>query len=76
MEDTGIYASVLMKEKQPQKKMLSKRFYQLDDIVDKCVSDDKLMYNDMNHRLITLYQTYVNEWDTVKSQIMEDFLEQ
>lgn len=55
---------------------LTKRFPELDDIVDRTHEVEDLTSLEMRERLIRLYQTYVLEWDTVESQISGDFLNQ
>jgi hypothetical protein len=53
-----------------QWEMLSRKFPVLDDIVDNCSSAEKLTIFDMRSKLIRLYQSYVNEWDGVKPQLL------
>ncbi len=48
---------------------LTRRFSDLEDIVDRTPTAENLLPLDMQSRLIQLYQTYVAEWDTVKSRI-------
>jgi hypothetical protein len=52
-----------------QWRVLTQRFPVLDDIVDQSAKAESLKVDDMQHRLIQLYQNYVTEWDTVESQI-------
>jgi hypothetical protein len=59
-----------------QWKSLTKRFPELDDIVDRTHEVEGLTSLEMRKRLIQLYQTYVSEWDTVEPQISGDFLNQ
>ncbi len=54
---------------------LTREFLRLDDIVDRSAAAENLLPTEMQDRLINLYQTYVAEWDTVKSQIAADFLD-
>jgi hypothetical protein len=55
---------------------LTKRFPELDDIVDRTHEGEGLTSLEMRKCLIRLYQTYVSEWDTVEPQISGDFLNQ
>lgn len=55
---------------------LTKRFPELDDIVDRTHEVEGLTSLEMRKCLIQLYQTYVSEWDTVEPQVSEDFLNQ
>ena len=55
---------------------LTREFLQLDDIVDRSAAVENLLPADMQSRLIKLYQTYVAEWDTVKSRIADEILDQ
>lgn len=48
---------------------LTRKFIDLDDIVERCAAVESLLPTDMQGRLIKLYQTYVSEWDAVESQI-------
>ncbi|MGB3534095.1 MAG: 7-cyano-7-deazaguanine synthase [Microcoleaceae cyanobacterium] len=48
---------------------LTQKFPILDDIVDRTASIEKLLPTEMQSRLIQLYQTYVAEWNIVKSQM-------
>lgn len=57
-----------------QWKSLTKRFPELDDIVDRTHEVESLTPLEMRRCLIELYQTYVSEWDTVEPQISGDFL--
>ncbi|MBE9112912.1 7-cyano-7-deazaguanine synthase [Nodosilinea sp. LEGE 07298] len=57
-----------------QWKSLTKRFPELDDIVDRTHEVEGLTSLEMRKRLIGLYQTYISEWDTVEPQISGDFL--
>lgn len=59
-----------------QWKSLTKRFPELDDIVDRTHEVEGLTSLEMRKCLIRLYQTYVSEWDTVEPQISGDFLSQ
>ncbi|WP_228062018.1 7-cyano-7-deazaguanine synthase [Coleofasciculus sp. LEGE 07081] len=54
---------------------LTREFLQLDDIVDRSAAAESLLPAEMQSRLLKLYQTYVAEWDTVKSRIEEEFLD-
>ncbi len=55
---------------------LTREFSDLDDIVDRSAVAESLLPVDMRSRLIQLYRSYVSEWDTVKSQIAVDRLNQ
>lgn len=55
---------------------LTRRFPELDDIVDRTHEVEGLTSLEMRKNLIRLYQTYVSEWDTVEPQILGDFLSQ
>ena len=55
---------------------LTKRFPELDDIVDRTHEIEGLTSLEMRECLIRLYQTYVSEWDTVEPRISGDFLNQ
>jgi hypothetical protein len=55
---------------------LTRRFPELDDIVDRTHELEGLTSAEMRKSLIRLYQTYVSEWDTVGPQISGDFLSQ
>lgn len=48
---------------------LAYKFPDLDDIVDNCSMVEKLTISEMKIKLIRLYQNYVSEWNTVKSQL-------
>lgn len=48
---------------------LTRKFPELDDIVDRSAVAESLLPADMRGRLIQLYRTYVSEWDAVESQI-------
>ncbi|GAB4155050.1 MAG: hypothetical protein Fur0046_34960 [Cyanobacteria bacterium J069] len=55
---------------------LTRRFPELDDIVDRTYEVEGLTPPEMRKNLIRLYQTYVFEWDAVEPQISGDFLSQ
>ncbi|MHC5597313.1 MAG: 7-cyano-7-deazaguanine synthase [Nostoc sp.] len=48
---------------------LTRRFSDLEDIVDRTATAENLLPVDMRGQLIQLYQSYVSEWDTVESRI-------
>jgi hypothetical protein len=48
---------------------LTRKFPNLDDIVDRCYVVEKLTTLEMQSKLIRLYQNYVAEWDDVTSQL-------
>lgn len=48
---------------------LARKFPELDDIVDNCSTLEKLTTFEMKLKLIRLYQNYVSEWNTVRSQL-------
>ncbi|MBN3877267.1 MULTISPECIES: 7-cyano-7-deazaguanine synthase [unclassified Nostoc] len=53
---------------------LTRRFSDLEDIVDRTAAAENLLPVDMQSQLIQLYQTYVAEWDTVESRISRGLL--
>lgn len=53
---------------------LTRRFPELDDIVDRTAIAENLSPTDMRKHLIRLYQTYVAEWEAVESCISADIL--
>ena len=55
---------------------LTRRFPDLDDIVDRTHEIEGLTPPEMRKNLIRLYQTYVLEWNAVEPQILGDFLSQ
>ncbi|WP_346290142.1 7-cyano-7-deazaguanine synthase [Sphaerothrix gracilis] len=55
---------------------LTRRFPDLDDIVDRTHEIEGLKPPEMRKNLIRLYRTYVLEWDAVEPQISRDFLSQ
>jgi len=55
---------------------LTRRFLDLDDIVDRTAMAENLLPADMKKNLIRLYQAYVTEWDAVEPHISADFLSQ
>ncbi|MEG4281563.1 7-cyano-7-deazaguanine synthase [Microcoleus sp. A006_D1] len=55
---------------------LTREFPVLDDIVDRGAISESLLPADMRSHLIQLYRNYVSEWDTVKSEIAVDRLNQ
>lgn len=55
---------------------LTKRFPELDDIVDRSAMAENLLPTDMQKHLIRLYQTYVAEWGAVETQISVDLFNQ
>jgi 7-cyano-7-deazaguanine synthase in queuosine biosynthesis len=57
-----------------QWEFLTRKFLELDDIVDRAAMTEKLLPTDMQKHLIRLYQTYVAEWDAVEHRISMDFL--
>ncbi len=54
---------------------LTREFPVLDDIVDRTTETENLSIADMQSSLIKLFQTYVSEWNMVKSIIERDFLD-
>ncbi|MFB2893044.1 7-cyano-7-deazaguanine synthase [Aerosakkonemataceae cyanobacterium BLCC-F50] len=54
---------------------LTRRFFELDNIVDQTAGTEKLLPVEMQHRLIQLYETYIAEWDAVESQISVGLLD-
>jgi hypothetical protein len=61
-------------EKVLQWKYLSQEFLELDDIVDRTYEFEKLSLDDMQNRLIQLYETYVSEWKRAESILEKGFL--
>ncbi|WNZ44463.1 7-cyano-7-deazaguanine synthase [Leptolyngbya boryana CZ1] len=55
---------------------LTRRFPELDDIVDRAAMAEDVLPADMQKHLIRLYQTYVAEWAAVEPRISADFLNQ
>jgi hypothetical protein len=55
---------------------LTRRYYVLDDIVDKGVEAENLSITEMRSRLIQLYQSYVDEWEDVESTLSVGLLNQ
>ncbi len=53
---------------------LTRRFSDLEDIVDRTAVAENLLPLGMQSQLIQLYQTYVAEWDTVESRISSGLL--
>ncbi|NJL00570.1 MAG: hypothetical protein HC910_08375 [Spirulinaceae cyanobacterium SM2_1_0] len=60
----------------PRWESLTRRFPDLDDIVDRTHGMESLTPPEMRKNLIRLYQTYVLEWDAVEPQISRAFLSQ
>lgn len=54
----------------------TRRFPELDDIVDRTHEVESLTPPQMRNHLINLYQTYVSEWDIVEPQISMNFSNQ
>ncbi len=54
---------------------LTREFPVLDDIVDRTAEIESLSITDMQSSLLNLYQTYVSEWNMVKSIIERDLLD-
>ena len=54
---------------------LTRKFPELDDIVDLASEVEGLSPVDMQSRLIRLYWTYVSEWDIVESLVARDLLD-
>jgi len=55
---------------------LTRRFPELDDIVDRTAMAENLLPADMQKHLLRLYQTYVTEWNAVESHISVALLNQ
>lgn len=55
---------------------LTRRFPELNDIVDRTAMAENLLPTDMQKHLIRLYQTYVAEWDAVEPRISVDLSNQ
>jgi hypothetical protein len=54
---------------------LTRKFLELDDIVDRASEVEGLSRVDLQSRLIRLYWTYVSEWDIVESLVAGDLLD-
>ena len=69
--------SVLNKDSLPnaQWKALTQRFPELDDIVDRMRTVEEMQNKDLKAHLVKLYQSYISEWSTVESGMMEDCIE-
>ena len=59
-----------------QWKSLTRRFPKIDDIIARINELECLTSLEMRTSLIRLYQTYASEWNIVKRQISDDFLDQ
>ncbi|MGB7440708.1 MAG: 7-cyano-7-deazaguanine synthase [Coleofasciculaceae cyanobacterium] len=59
-----------------QWKSLTRRFPELDNIVDRLTVAENLLSTDIQKHLIRLYQTYVAEWDAVEPRISVEFSNQ
>lgn len=55
---------------------LTRRFPELDDIVDRTARSENLFPTDMQKKLIQLYENYVFEWDSVNRFISMNLLNQ
>ncbi|NEQ28084.1 MAG: hypothetical protein F6K28_55665 [Microcoleus sp. SIO2G3] len=55
---------------------LTRRFPELNDIVDRLALAENLLPTDIQKHLIRLYQTYVAEWDAVEPRISVDLSNQ
>ena len=55
---------------------LTRRFSEMDDIVDRTCEVESLTSLEMRKSLIRLYKTYVSEWNMVEPQISRDFVNQ
>lgn len=54
---------------------LTRRFPELNEVLDQlAATEDRLIPNDIQRRLIRLYKAYVDDWEIVESKIAEDFL--
>lgn len=59
-----------------QWRALTRRFPEIDDIVDRTYEVEGLTPPEMRKHLINLYRTYVSEWDNVEPQISMSFSNQ
>ncbi len=59
-----------------QWRVLTQRFSDLDDIVDRTAMVEGVLPSDLQKQLIRLYQSYVSEWDAVELQISANLLDQ
>jgi hypothetical protein len=73
--DTLRYLLNQSSSSEKQWEILTSKYPILDDIVDRCFTMENLTSNDMQSKLIKLYQNYVTEWDDVKSQISIGLME-
>ena len=55
---------------------LTRRFPELDDIVDRTSERKGLTSVEMRQNLVQLYQTYITEWDNVESYISAELSNQ
>jgi 7-cyano-7-deazaguanine synthase in queuosine biosynthesis len=60
-------------ETNDQWEALTRRYSDLEDIVDQTAIAENLSPSDMQGRLIQLYQSYVAEWKAVESRIAQSF---
>jgi hypothetical protein len=56
-----------------QWKALSRRFPELDDIVDRTHREEEITSSEMRRRLIRLYHAYVAEWNVVENALEAQF---
>ena len=54
---------------------ITRKFLELNNIVDQTAMAENLLPTDMQKKLLRLYQTYISEWEVVESQIWADFLD-
>jgi len=54
---------------------ITRKFSELNNIVDQTAMAENLLPTDMQKKLLRLYQTYISEWEVVESQIWADFLD-
>lgn len=76
LEQVSIIKDLLSSEKDfsLQWQALTQRFPELDDISDRLGANSAIAVSDVRRKLLRLYQTYVSEWDAVKSQLVPSVL--
>ena len=59
-----------------QWKSITRRFSELNYIVDQTAIAENLLPTDMQKKLLRLYQKYISEWEAVESKVWDGFLNQ
>ena len=65
--------TALSSEAVEQWKALSRRFPELDDIVDRTHMEEEITASEMRRRLLRLYHAYVAEWNVVENALEAQF---